>query len=104
MVPARIALLFCVPALVTAWLADDELDEPGESWVGGKADGSGAYRAKLMFDQGYVLVEILDDDLAHIEYGTGAGPSTDQPITRSLMVGDHHYEGPRRVDITRRRI
>jgi alpha-glucosidase len=43
-------------------------------------------RLKLKSQDDYLVVEFLDDDLIHFEYGRGIGPSTDQPITHSDMV------------------
>lgn len=34
----------------------------------------------------YLLIEVLDDDLVHFEYGHGALPGTDTPIATSDMV------------------
>lgn len=77
-----------------------------ESSVGGPT-GNGTtsvYRTKLAIDQGYATIEILDDDLVHVEYGTGAGPAIELPVTRSTMVGEQVYPGPSRVAVTGRRI
>ena len=32
------------------------------------------------------MVEVLDDDLAHFEYGRGAGPGTDAAIETTDMI------------------
>ena len=42
----------------------------------------------------YLLVEILDDDLVHLESGLGSGPETAQPIATSPMVVKTDYPGP----------
>ncbi len=43
-------------------------------------------RMKFQAQGNYLLVEVLDDDLVHFEYGRGAGPGTDNPIETTDMV------------------
>ncbi|ADE13600.1 glycoside hydrolase family 31 [Nitrosococcus halophilus Nc 4] len=43
-------------------------------------------RLKFEAEGNYLLVEWLDDDLLHFEYGPGAGPVTDQPLITTDMV------------------
>lgn len=43
-------------------------------------------RVKYQAQGNYLVVEVLSDDLVHLEYGTGAGPGTDHPIATSDMV------------------
>lgn len=53
-------------------------------------------RMKFQAQGNYLLIEVLDDDLMHFEYGRGAGPGTDTPIETTDMVcmpEDHVPEG-----------
>jgi alpha-glucosidase len=43
-------------------------------------------RLKFQGEGNYLIVEALDDDLIHFEYGRGAGPSTRKPIKTTDMV------------------
>ncbi len=45
---------------------------------------------------GYVLIQILEDDLMHAEYGWGTGPSVNSDLYSSPMVykKDSQYSGP----------
>lgn len=53
------------------------------------------FRTKFNTDSEYLVVEILDDDLAHFEISArGQGPSTDQPLYTSPMVLKTDYPGP----------
>jgi hypothetical protein len=51
-------------------------------------DRANAEIQRLKFEgQGnYLIVELLADDLVHVEYGRGSGPGTDQPLEVSEMV------------------
>jgi alpha-glucosidase len=44
------------------------------------------HRAKYQAHGYYLIVEVLDDDLFHFEYGAGNGPGTDIPIPTTEMV------------------
>jgi alpha-glucosidase (family GH31 glycosyl hydrolase) len=79
------------------------IGDSGESWVESNAT-QGVFRAKLLLDQGYLEIEILDDDLVHVELGTGQGPATDTPIATSPMVFEHIYRGPTVLKVDGRRI
>ncbi len=75
----------------------DDGREP-ELVFGGAADnpdGNGPYRATLFFDQGYMLIEVLTDELVHVEYGAGQGPGPNPQIYASPMVRPQSYPGPR---------
>ena len=50
-------------------------------------------RAKFEAGGNYLIVEALDDDLVHFEYGRGSGPSTDQSIQVTDMVFKKDYLG-----------
>ena len=50
-------------------------------------------RVKYQAGGNYVVVEALDDDLIHIEYGRGAGPATSQALATSPMVSKNDYAG-----------
>ncbi|GAB4369732.1 MAG: hypothetical protein Kow00121_09870 [Elainellaceae cyanobacterium] len=53
------------------------------------------FRAKFATNSAYLLVEVLDDDLVHVEASAiGAGPATDQPLYTSPMVFKTDYAGP----------
>ncbi len=43
-------------------------------------------REKFQSNGNYLIVEILDDDLAHFEYGVGAGPDVNDPVVTTDMV------------------
>ncbi len=62
-----------------------------------KADGQGVYRTLYRIDQGYAAIEVLDDDLIHVEFGTGAGPRDGEPIYASTMVHRSDYTGPEQL-------
>lgn len=59
------------------------------------AAGEGVYRTS--FDSGdfYLTVEILDDDLAHFEFGTGV--AADEAIWTTPMVAKTDYAGPSEI-------
>lgn len=44
------------------------------------------HRLKYQAEGNYLVVEALDDDLIHFEYGKGLGPGTDKPIKTTDMV------------------
>ncbi len=47
---------------------------------------------------GYLILELLDDDLLHLEYGTAAAaPDAAQPVATSPMVFRVDYSGPTRL-------
>ena len=43
-------------------------------------------RVKYQAQGNYLIVEVLDDDLIHFEYGAGTGPSPGTPIETSEMI------------------
>ena len=43
-------------------------------------------RVKYQAEGNYLVVEALDDDLIHFEYGRGSGPPIDKPIKTTCMV------------------
>ncbi len=43
-------------------------------------------RRQFLAGGNYVVIEVLDDDLIHVEYGRGAGPGTAAPLAHSEMV------------------
>jgi alpha-glucosidase (family GH31 glycosyl hydrolase) len=51
-------------------------------------------RVKYASQGSYLSVEILDNDLIHLEYGKGMGPVTINPIAVSPMVNKTDYTGP----------
>jgi alpha-glucosidase (family GH31 glycosyl hydrolase) len=94
---AKLLLVAAVLGLASCAASEDS----EESSFRGKADNpdrAGVYRAKLSFSigwqRGYLVVEVLDDDLIHFAYGAGDGPSVKTPIYSSEMVGKRDYEGP----------
>ena len=59
---------------------------------------SEVFRSKFNTDTAYLVVEILDDDLVHVETSAiGEGPSTGQPLYTSPMVFKADYPGPSSV-------
>lgn len=46
----------------------------------------------------YIVVEVLDDDLIHVEVGPGEGPSRDKKIQTTPFVGKHDYRGPMKFE------
>jgi alpha-glucosidase len=67
-----------------------------QSFQEGKADSAraGVHRTKLRFGGGYLVLEVLDDDLVHFAFGPGYGPAASQPIWSSEMVARRDYDGP----------
>ena len=60
---------------------------------------SEVFRAKFQTDTAYLVIEILDDDLVHVETSAiGEGPSTSQPLYSSPMVFKQDYPGPSSVN------
>jgi alpha-glucosidase (family GH31 glycosyl hydrolase) len=51
-------------------------------------------RIKHAYQGTYLIVEILDNDLVHLEYGKGMGPVIANPIQVSPMVKKTDYTGP----------
>lgn len=51
-------------------------------------------RRKYSSENNYLIVELLQDHLAHFEYGTGSGPKVDDPISTTPMVARTQYPGP----------
>lgn len=43
-------------------------------------------REKFQTQGNYLIVEVLDDDLVHFEYGVGTGPDTDKAIQTTEMI------------------
>jgi alpha-glucosidase len=72
-------LLLCLVCALSAW--------PGVS-------GAAVQRVKYQAAGSYLVVEVLDDDLLHLEYGRGSGPATDAAIDTSPMVSKKDYAGP----------
>jgi alpha-glucosidase (family GH31 glycosyl hydrolase) len=58
-------------------------------------DAAGVYRATFETDEGWLTVEILDDDLAHFEFSPEE--PTAEAIWTSPMVAKTDYEGPSSV-------
>lgn len=54
-------------------------------------------RLKYQAEGNYLVVEVLDDDLIHFEYGRGLGPGTDKPITTTDMVCNKNDQVPSAV-------
>lgn len=53
------------------------------------------FRTKVNISSQYLVIEILDDDLAHFEISSrGQGPLIDQPLYSSPMVLKTDYAGP----------
>jgi len=52
------------------------------------------HRTKIDIPGGYLKIEVLDDDLLHVEYGTGNGPATSSEITTTPMIFKKDYQGP----------
>lgn len=51
-------------------------------------------RAKFHNSAGYVVIEVLDDSLLHVEFSTGGGPALASPLSTSPMVYKTNYAGP----------
>ncbi|MCL4202293.1 MAG: hypothetical protein KJ000_07345 [Pirellulaceae bacterium] len=58
-------------------------------------------RAKFTTPTHYLLVEVLDDDLIHIEIARGQGASLDRPLYASPMVFKADYDGPNPATFSR---
>jgi alpha-glucosidase len=59
------------------------------------------FRTKFNTDTAYLVIEVLDDDLVHVEAAAiGPGPSTNQPLYTSPMVWKTGYPGPSAVTQT----
>jgi len=57
-----------------------------------------ARRFKYASQQGYLIVEFLDDDLVHLELsGQAPGPGVDDPIPTTPMIAKADYPGPSRL-------
>ena len=54
-------------------------------------------RLKYQAEGNYLVVEVLDDDLIHFEYGRGLGPGTDKPIMTTDMVCNKDDQVPSAV-------
>lgn len=102
----RATTVICAAAMLGAGTAcsstnDASLQGDGqepELIFGGAADnpnGGGPYRATLYFDQGYMLVEVLTDEVVHFEYSVGSGPGPNPVIYTSPMVRPQNYAGPK---------
>ncbi len=48
--------------------------------------GADVERLKYQAQGRYLVVEVLDDDLVHFEYGEGSGPETGEPVETTEMV------------------
>ncbi|MDH3973410.1 MAG: DUF5110 domain-containing protein [Deltaproteobacteria bacterium] len=60
----------------------------------GAADAAEVFRTKFKAGSAYLIVEILDDDLAHFELSAiGDGPSTNDSLYTSPMVLKTDYKG-----------
>jgi alpha-glucosidase (family GH31 glycosyl hydrolase) len=94
-----IATISLVAFVGCAAAGDDDTE-----WIDSNVDRLGVFRAKVAHEQGYLSIEILDDDLVHVELGTGQGPATTQPLATSPMVYEHSYGGPTKLDVQGRRI
>jgi alpha-glucosidase (family GH31 glycosyl hydrolase) len=56
--------------------------------------GAAVQRKKFSSANGYLIVEVLDDDLVHFEVSAaGTGPTTAQPLYTSPMVSKTQYPG-----------
>ncbi len=51
-------------------------------------------RAKFSNSTSYVVIEVLDDTLLHVEFSTGSAPALASAIHTSPMVYKTHYAGP----------
>lgn len=94
---------------VTACVASDAGDTASsDSEVVEDTHPDGVFRTRLRFKHGdstgYALVEILDDDLAHVEYGVGPGPSVANDLYASPLVGKRDYTGPKHAKQSGHRI
>lgn len=58
---------------------------------------SGVYRVTFTANDQYLMVEVLDDDLAHFEVGGGAG--IDEIIWTTPMVAKTDYSGPSSINL-----
>lgn len=52
------------------------------------------HRVKYQAAGSYLIVEVLDDDLIHFEFGRGSGPGIDQALVITPMVQKMDYAGP----------
>jgi len=52
------------------------------------------HRLKYQAEGNYLVVEVLDDDMIHFEYGKGLGPGTNKPIKTTDMVCNKEDEVP----------
>jgi alpha-glucosidase len=48
----------------------------------------------------YLIIEVLDNDLVHLEYGKGMGPVVTNPVGVSPMVSKTDYTGPSSFTLT----
>jgi alpha-glucosidase (family GH31 glycosyl hydrolase) len=58
------------------------------------------FRSQFTSGSSYLVVEVLDDDLAHFEVASGTPPATTQPLYTSPMVFKTDYTGPTSVTRT----
>jgi alpha-glucosidase len=62
---------------------------------------SEVFRTKFNNSQAYLFLEILDDDLVHVEMSSiGPGPDTSEPLYTSPMVLKTDYPGPSTLNQT----
>ena len=73
----------------------------GWTLVAAAAAPAEVVREKVSGAQGYVVVEVLDDDLVHFEIAAvGDGPAVSEPIYTSPMVQRTAWEGPSAVTVS----
>jgi len=54
-------------------------------------------RFTLQAGGNYLVIEVLDDDLLHLEYGHGPAPAADRLIPTTPMIAKTDYAGPSQV-------
>lgn len=59
------------------------------------------FRTKFSTNSAYLIIEVLDDDLVHVEVSAiGEGPDPSEPLYTSPMVFKTDYAGPTRITQT----
>ncbi|MBN2037411.1 MAG: DUF5110 domain-containing protein [Chitinispirillaceae bacterium] len=62
--------------------------------------GAEVKRVKHTSQGSYCIIEILDDDLIHVEYGKGQGAMVTRSLAVSPMIYKKSYQGPSSFNIT----
>jgi alpha-glucosidase (family GH31 glycosyl hydrolase) len=83
-------------ALALAGCGFSQADVTGPATTGDKAQAlRGVQRARFDSGSSYLVVELLDDDLAHFELSAvGPAPDVSSPVYTTPMVAKRDYPGP----------